>query len=79
MTDGHCWIRLGTFSPEGTRVSVNYSGGYTLGTPPSLRRACCMQAAKNVILDFEPQQRKGQDLTELDEQIDKILIPWAKG
>lgn len=77
-TTGHCWLRLGTFAPEGSRISVHYSGGYTGGIPPSLKRACIFLAAKFLVLEAEPQLRTGMDLTEIDNQIDTILAPWAK-
>lgn len=79
ITDGHVWLRLGTFAPEGTRVKVVYSGGYTKGTPPSLRRACLFQAAKFVILEFEPQIRREMNLEEMQNQIDNLLSPWIRG
>lgn len=78
-TDGHVWLRLGTFSPEGTRVRVVYDGGYTKGIPPSLRRACLFQAAKFVILEFEPQTRQQMNLDEIQKQIDDLIAPWVRG
>ena len=51
VTSGHCWLRLGTFAPEGTRIKTVYSGGYTLGIPPSLQRACLMNTAKLLVMD----------------------------
>ncbi len=78
-TDGHVWLRLGTFSPEGTRVRVVYNGGYTKGIPPSLRRACLFQAAKFVILEFEPQTRQQMNLDEIQKQIDDLIAPWVRG
>jgi hypothetical protein len=79
VTDGHCWLRLGTFAPEGSRIQVVYSGGYTEGVPPSLRRACLFQAAKFVILECEPQLRQQMDLHELDMQVDMLVAPWVRG
>jgi hypothetical protein len=79
ITDGHCWMRLGTFAPQGTRVQVVYDGGYTLGTPPALKRATVYQAAKFLIVDAEPQMRAQMNTDELDSQITSILAPWARG
>jgi hypothetical protein len=79
VTDGHCWLRLGTFAPEGSRVKVVYSGGYTKGVPPALRRACLFQAAKFVILECEPQIRKEMNLQEMDLQVDNLIAPWVRG
>jgi hypothetical protein len=79
VTDGHVWIRLGTFAPEGSRVEVVYSGGYTNGVPPSLRRACLFQAAKFIILEFEPQTRREMNLDQIDQQIDMLIAPWVRG
>lgn len=79
VTDGHVWIRLGTFAPEGTRVQVVYDGGYTNGIPASLRRACLFQAAKFVILEFEPQTRREMNLDQIDQQIDMLIAPWIRG
>ena len=79
VTDGHVWIRLGTFAPEGSRIKVVYDGGYTIGVPPSLRRACLFQAAKFIILEFEPQTRREMNLDQIDQQIDNIIAPWIRG
>ena len=79
VTDGHVWLRLGTFAPEGTRVQVVYDGGYTKGIPPSLRRACLFQAAKFVILEFEPQVRREMNLEEIESQVNKLISPWIRG
>ena len=79
VTDGHVWIRLGTFAPEGSRVQVVYSGGYTKGIPASLRRACLFQAAKFIILEFEPQTRREMNLDNIDQQIDLLIAPWVRG
>lgn len=79
VTDGHVWLRLGTFAPEGTRVQVVYDGGYTKGIPPSLRRACLFQAAKFVILEFEPQTRREMNLDEIEQQVNKLISPWVRG
>lgn len=79
VTDGHVWIRLGTFAPEGSRIEVVYNGGYTKGIPPSLRRACLFQAAKFVMLEFEPQTRREMNLQEIDTQINSLIGPWVRG
>lgn len=79
VTDGHVWLRLGTFAPEGSRVEVVYDGGYTKGIPPSLRRACLFQAAKFIMLEFEPQTRREMNLDEIEKQIDKLIGPWVRG
>jgi hypothetical protein len=79
VTDGHTWLRLGTFAPEGSRIRVVYDGGYTVGVPPSLRRACLFMAAKFVILEFEPQLRSSMDLKEIDEQVDNLIASWIRG
>ena len=78
VTDGHVWFRLGTFIPEGTFVKVVYGGGYTLGTPPALRRACLFQAIKYVILECEPQMRSAMDLKEIDSVVESNIINWAR-
>jgi hypothetical protein len=79
VTDGHVWLRLGTFAPQGTRVRVVYDGGYTVSIPPSLRRACLFQAAKFIILEFEPQTRRDMNLDQIDTQIDMLIAPWVRG
>lgn len=78
VTDGHVWIRLGTFAPEGSRIQVVYDGGYTKGIPASLRRACLFQAAKFIILEFEPQTRREMNLDQIDQQIDMLMAPWVR-
>lgn len=78
-TDGHMWLRLGTFAPEGSRVNVTYSGGYTVGIPPALSRACLFQAAKFAMLESEPQVRSSMDHNELDNQIARLIAPWVRG
>jgi hypothetical protein len=79
VTDGHTWLRLGTFAPQGTRVTVVYSGGYMNGIPPDLRRACLYQAQEFLVLDAEPETRHGVDLSELSNRIDRLLSPWVRG
>lgn len=79
ITDGHCWLRLGTFAPIGSRVQVRYSGGYTKGIPASLRRACLFMVAKFILLEFEPQIRSNMDLREIDMQLDNLIAPWVRG
>jgi len=79
VTDGHVWLRLGTFAPEGSRIQVVYDGGYTAGIPASLRRACLFQAAKFVILEFEPQTRREMNLDEIDKQVDNLIMSWIRG
>ena len=78
-TDGHCWMRLGTFAPVGTRVEVVYGGGYTLVIPPALKRACIFQAAKFLMMDAEPMLRAQMNTEELDALIVSILASWARG
>jgi hypothetical protein len=78
-TDGHLWLRMGTFAPEGSRFQIIYDGGYTLGIPPALKRACLMQAVKFYVLDAEPQNRKDMKLDEIDLQISLLLGPWNRG
>jgi hypothetical protein len=56
-----------------------YDGGYTRGIPPSLRRACLFQAAKFVILEFEPQTRQQMNLDEIDSQVDNLIASWIRG
>jgi hypothetical protein len=79
ITDGHVWLRLGTFAPEGSRIKVVYDGGYTNGVPPSLRRACLFVAAKFIILEFEPQTRREMNLDEMDTQVERLIAPWVRG
>ena len=79
VTDGHVWFRLGTFIPEGTFAKVVYSGGYTVGTPPALRRACLFQAIKYVILECEPQMRSTMDMKEIDAVVEGNIATWARG
>lgn len=78
ITDGHVWLRLGTFAPEGTRIQVTYSGGYTVAIPPALKRAALYQTAKFLMLDAEPQQRGAMSMDEIDAQITRLMAPWAR-
>ena len=79
VTDGHVWLKIGTFAPEGSRVHVEYDGGYTKGVPPALQRACRMQAALFTVLDNEPQLRGALSVEPLAAQIDRLIAPWVKG
>jgi hypothetical protein len=78
ITDGHVWMRLGTFAPIGTRITVTYGGGYTNGIPPDLRRACIYQAAAFLIKDAEPQNRPNVNSDALDAMIIQLLAPWSR-
>ncbi len=77
-TDGHVWLQIGTFAPEGTRVTATYSGGYTVGIPPALKRACIYQAAEFLIRDTEPQSRMNMNSEALEGLIVKTMAPWAR-
>jgi hypothetical protein len=77
-TDGHIWVRIGTFIPEGSFVTVTYGGGYTEGIPPSLKRACLYQAAEFLLRDAELQNRSGSNSDALESLIVKIMAPWAR-
>ena len=79
ITDGHGWLRLGTFAPEGTRIKCVYNGGYTKGIPPALKRACVFQAADFLIRESEPQSRTGLSSEKLEADIVRLLAPWARG
>ena len=76
--DGSCWLRLGTFAPQGTMVTVVYSGGYTGGIPAGLKRAALFQALKFAVLEAEPQLRSGLSLAEIDDQILMLLAPYSR-
>lgn len=78
VNSGHCWIRLGTFAPEGTRIKVVYSGGFTGGIPASLQRACLFLAAKNFVIDGTLTMRDGQNMNELNAAIESIMAPWMR-
>ena len=73
-TNGFCRLPLGTFCPEGTRIVVEYSGGYTLGIPPSLSRACMFQAAKFLELEGNPQEPHAT----IDTTIMALIDPWMR-
>lgn len=79
VNSGHVWLRLGTFSPVGTRIKVVYSGGYTGGIPPSLSRACLFQALKFAMLEAEPQVRSKMDYNEINLMINQLVAPWVRG
>lgn len=76
-SSGHCWLRLGTFAPEGTRLWCTYSGGYTLGIPPNLIRSCMMQAVLLLVEDGTVVMRDNTTAN-FQEQIDRIMTPWMR-
>lgn len=78
VTDGHIWLRLGTFAPVGSRVIVQYGGGYTVAIPPALKRACLYQAVLFLGIDAEPMLRAQMNYDALEGQIVKLLAPWAR-
>lgn len=51
---GHVWFELGQFIPIGSRVQVTYGGGYTLGIPASLVRACKYMCASITVRELNP-------------------------
>lgn len=75
---GHLRLPLGTWCPPGTTIRSRYSGGYTLGVPDDLREACLLQATKFLILRAEPQARSGMDTADLEEEVAKLLAPYAR-
>ncbi len=78
-TNGFAWLTIGFFSPEESRIRIEYSGGYVYDTPGSLQRACLLQAVELLIMESEPQQRKEMSIDELERQITKLVAPWVKG
>ena len=74
---GYFRLQLGTFCPEGSRLVVTYSGGYT-ATPPDLVEACLYACMKQVILAIEPGTPKGESLAELDAEITSLLAPYIR-
>jgi hypothetical protein len=76
---GHVRFALGTYLPPGSTVAVTYSGGYTVGIPDDLVEATKLMAARLAILELEPTQRPGIDMTELKDEIAEMLIPYIRG
>ena len=76
--NGFCRLPLGTLAPEGTRVLITYSGGYTLGIPPNLQRACLMQTAKLLTMDAQQSNRKEGSMTEHNDSVDRLIAPWMR-
>lgn len=71
---GYCRLQLGTFAIPGTRLTAVYDGGYTLGIPPSLSRACMFLAAKYIELEGNPQEPASM----IDSTIMSLIEPWMR-
>lgn len=50
---GHVWFQLGTFIPQGSRIRVTYSGGYTT-SPAGLTRAAKFFTASIIVRELDP-------------------------
>ena len=76
---GFCRLPLGTFAPEGTRITVVYSGGYTKGIPPNLQRACLMHTAKLLTTDgIQGDHGHNTTMQEHNEAVDRLVSPWMR-
>jgi hypothetical protein len=51
---GHLWWQLGQFIPVGSRIQVQYSGGYVVAVPAGLTRAARFFAASFVVRELDP-------------------------
>lgn len=51
---GHIWFQLGTFIPQGSRIRVTYSGGYTVSVPAGLARAAKFFTASIIVRELDP-------------------------
>ena len=77
--NGFCRLPLGTFAPEGTRITIVYSGGYTNGIPPNLGRACLMHAAKLLTVDgIQGGRRNDNTMDEHNSTVDRLITPWMR-
>jgi hypothetical protein len=76
--DGHCRFRLGTFAPEGTTMTVVYSGGFTVAIPASLRSLCLYSTARLLMLRLEPGQRSELGYAEIDKLTTLMMATWAR-
>lgn len=74
---GHMRFQLGTFCPVGTTIRVTYSGGYD-PIPQDLATATLYTAAKQAIRFAELETRKGMDISDLDETILDLLVPFIR-
>ena len=68
---GHVWFMLGMFIPQGSRIRVTYSGGYTVATPASLVRACKFMAAAVAIDELNP-----EDSEHDPDRLHNIALRW---
>ena len=76
--NGFMRLPLGTFAPEGTRIIIVYSGGYTLGIPPNLGRACLMQTAKLLTVDAVQAGHSTEGMAEHNDSVDRLIAPWMR-
>ncbi len=74
---GHVWFNLGLFIPIGSLVRITYSGGYTLGIPSSLRRACKLMTASILVRELNPTQQQ-HDPTQLRDEAESICASFGR-
>jgi hypothetical protein len=74
---GHIWFQLGLFLPVGSRIQVQYSGGYTIATPASLVRANKFMTAYLVIRELNPGSTE-HDPDQLHTDALLALSNWVK-
>lgn len=70
---GHMRFRIGTLIPQGTQITVTYSGGYVNGVPHALKQAARLQAVRRLIIEVEPEARPNMGMAELDAEIADLL------
>lgn len=73
---GHVRFSLGTFLPQGSTISINYTGGYSPAVPDDLIQATMFKAAELAIVNLLPEDRPGVDLTELRQMIASLCAPY---
>ena len=76
---GHVRFNLGSYVPQGSTLSVTYSGGYST-IPDELVQACILRAAKIALVDLNPQQKNAVDIDvqNLESEIKDLLTDYVR-
>lgn len=73
---GHLWFQLGLFLPIGSRVQIQYSGGYTT-SPADLVRANKYMTAALIVRDLQP-DTTAHNPAVLRDEASVCLMPYQK-
>ncbi|MCD2193515.1 hypothetical protein LQ327_08980 [Actinomycetospora endophytica] len=78
LDTGHMRFRIGTLIPQGSEITVTYSGGYVNGMPHTLKQAARLEAIKRLIREVDPSARPNESTDALEADVVEALAGYAR-